>query len=281
MIQEQFDKRNYRTELKRQNANLFVTVNGQMVKIFNNEFLLNDKPLCVHTEEKIKQSEKIEVTALVKPKSIIYKDNNFVGYRMPFIPGPSLTNYTKTVKQSKRLKFAKELIISLEKTILDLEKYNIVMPNLIEPGNIIINKNEGLKLIDYDDIQINHNLSNSFPSELGSSKNYINTKYTHFGRMAFEPQHFTSELNRLSLLVLYFKTAFNIDLISQKGINKNLLLVQIIHKLGLEDDLIAQKVYRIYNNDATIGLISEDAKRIEKEYQFNNNQNSEKILIRR
>jgi DNA-binding helix-hairpin-helix protein with protein kinase domain len=141
---------------------------------YNKSNLLNEKLLFMIKNLPFNNSTNTQIkTSIVWPLEVIYKNNNFVGFTMPYMENyETLSELTilNRVDNEKKIskKFAKEKndkflyerlsicynLASVLEVIHQLNKYVIID---LKPDNILIDINGNIALIDIDSIQVKGN----------------------------------------------------------------------------------------------------------------------------
>lgn len=251
--------------LSNEKSIIFQYANNQILKIFNQKYQNFSKSLGVDLEQKILNSTHIDsFTNLVYPNESIYDNStNFLGYLMDKIEGKSY----KEIKHERNVqnhhptlldyaKLYQQFAIALDRAT----KNNIVIPDFATCSNIIIpnQENSEIKIIDYDGIQIKQ-YGALFVSSNIKSKLIYSEKY-------FRDYRFTTELNRLSLLYLYFVDVLKIHLINYDYHSIN----NILKYIGLDDKDIKESIYSIYSKTEANPDFSNIFYRLEELYNLEN-----------
>lgn len=219
-------------------------------------------------ERKITSARPIEnVPEIIVPTTAVYnRQNQFVGYITQPAEGIDLNRYQLgfNVQQRTDLNQYGMLFSNISKAVERANKRNIVFPDLCTCDNIFIN-NGKISFIDFDGLQIGKHKVYGLSTSLGDESQYENKKYK-------KGELFTSELDKKSLVLLYFLVTFNIDLNKIGNINpytgEVLTLYHIFDMLGLKDFDLMQKVYNTLSSDKPGEYIADDAMRIAEEYNM-------------
>ena len=130
--------------------------NGDVIKIFKDDEYVQK----YHIEDELKKIRRVKVNGVALPKELVYIDDQFKGYTMPYYKGFNLSIILLKIKMGK-LSITKEEMIRLYegliKKVKELSKHNIKLGD-IKPDNIILYNNE-LCLVDCDSYRytnINH-----------------------------------------------------------------------------------------------------------------------------
>ncbi len=122
--------------------------NDMVIKIFDNE---NNFISKFNVEKNLSELTKYKVNGVALPTNLVYKDNVFCGYTMPYFNGPTLAILLAKIQSGRILISDNELFslyYSLFLKINELTKLNIKV-NDIKPDNIIYYNNE-LMMVDCD-----------------------------------------------------------------------------------------------------------------------------------
>lgn len=228
------------------NATLFKMKNGNILKIFNPFYMTMAKMCGINLEKKIEAAESVKLSDKIKkPTSVFYDVNNsFIGYASNPASGISYNDKENilTLKQREDLYRYADIFTKLEKIV---KESDAVFPDLCTCDNIFIDENDNIELIDYDGIQVGNHRVMQMSTTLGADSLYRNPKYSRNGL-------FTKNLDKKSLILLYFLDALNADLnkVGQKipGTNEIITLDMFFNLIGIEDYDFMNKVYKIFND---------------------------------
>lgn len=222
---------------------VYLLKDGRYFKMFNPNFINLLKLNNCDIEKKILEAKIIDkVPEIIIPDSIVYGNNYFLGYTMPSALGIDSNEYDRQKSLAERMnlyKYAEEHF-ELEKVIKRANKEEIVFPDLLTCDNIFIN-NGKYQFIDYDGIQIGNNRVLEISTSLGDDRQYRSLKYMN------KNQLYTINLDKKSLILLYYLTVFNIDLNHiGKTFNSDgniITLDEILNLIGMDDYDFAQATY--------------------------------------
>lgn len=242
-------------------------MSGEYLKVFNDSvrFILNaDHSL----EAKIMQAKPIpDVPEIIIPSRAVFDSkNSFVGYVTPPAPGVDFNSYDAnyTIEQRNNLVEYGQIFSTITDAVRRANGRGIVFPDLCTCDNIFIH-NGRVSFIDYDGIQVGRHKVYAMSTTLGDEDGYYNAKYMKNGL-------FTPELDKKSIVLLYFLSAFNINLnrIGQlvPGTGSIITLEEIFNMLGLKDDAFMKKVCKTLSMDEPGEYIDEDIMRIAHEYEM-------------
>lgn len=138
---------------------------------------------------------------IIIPNSIVYNNCKFAGYLMPYFEGKCLREY------SKRNFLSLDDIGDIYKKVEGIvkESDNLVFPDLLTGGNILINDNHDIKFIDFDGFQVDYFPSLFFSIYIGKREFYDGTKYK-------DGEYFTKQLDIKSLVYLYIWMLYGVDM---------------------------------------------------------------------
>lgn len=149
------------------------------------------------------------VPEICVPTYAIYlEDGTFWGYQMEEIKGCSFRKYIVDSNPSCNLYTYADAFSDLEDIVERGHKREYVFPDLATLSNIIVSRDSGQKfLIDYDGMQVSHFPSTSFSYGLNLSLFDLDKYYKDKKKRLFSPN-----LDFASLLHMYFRNVFHIDL---------------------------------------------------------------------
>ena len=174
----------------------------QVCKVFEPEFLESMLENGYDLEDLVLNgTELVESSDIIVPESVIYSYGSFSGYLMPYFEGRCLRSYYDN-HYLHPVKIA-DIYKKIEKIIKKSD--NIVFPDLLTDGNILINDNHDIKLIDFDGLQIDYFGTPVFNRYMGDKRKYDNTKYK-------EGNYFTKQLDIKSLVYLYIEMLFGVKM---------------------------------------------------------------------
>ncbi|MEE3342669.1 MAG: hypothetical protein VZS44_01095 [Bacilli bacterium] len=253
---------------KTDNCYIFEMDNGEILKVYDDNLLFILDLIDLDIEKRILDSKEINnVKEIIVPNGAVYNNNSFVGYTMPKAKGVDYNEKERSLSLEDRENLKQYVFwhLKLEDIIRRANKENVVFPDLLTCDNIFFHDNN-FSFIDYDGIQINDNKVLSISSSLGNPAQYYNKKYMK------EMEIFTDELDKKSLIVLFFLTAFNINLANVGEINpytgEVITLDQIFQILGLEDYDIMNKVWKLFSLKDKNEFLDKDLYRLIDNYDL-------------
>lgn len=253
-----------------QTSDLYRLTDGSLLKVFKDDFLDLAVSRGVSLEKKILDSEFLESSYRINlPTGSYYdKDGKFKAYGINEVCGVNLHSYMMGLTSCEKLDLNNQALIysSLESVVRN--NPTIVFPDLCTRENFIINNDFDITAIDFDGLQFGNNHVLGMSDMLGNYAQYDNLKYmTHDG-------FFTKNLDKKSLIYLYFLNTFHIKLTAVDYVNdpdeKIRLLCQIFMAIGLDDHSVVDKVWKIYCNDQENEYLGEDVFRLADRYKLVN-----------
>lgn len=230
--------------------NVYMLKNGNYIKFFDPILLLSYKQIGIDIEQKINDAKIIpNVPEIIIPEASIYDSNNqFVGYLTKSAKGINYNEYDKRLTTKDRtnlLKYAK-IHNRIENILRRGNTSGIVFPDILSCDNIFIN-NDKIQLIDYDGMQVGKHNTAQMSTSLGRQEQYEISKYSIRNGV------FTPNLDKKSSILLFYLTAFNIDLNKVGEITPyggRITLDDIFNIIGLNDaDLMHKTWLAVENKD--------------------------------
>lgn len=248
---------------------LFKTKDGEFVKLFTPIVLEMYYNIAhVNLEAKLLNKEKFFITEeIIKPNTIYYSRNGMaVGYKMRAAKGIDFNKFDTTLSQNEQLNLAR--FNNIHKKLETIVKNNkdIIFPDLCTCDNIYIGPNDNLELIDYDGMQIGKHQAIAMSTTLNDrSNNYYIPKY-------WQRKLFTKNLDKKSLILLYFLSAFHVDLNKVGAINpynkRRVTLEETFYIMGLQDYEIYEKVSKLFNDNVDNVYLEDSIDKLEKDYKL-------------
>lgn len=249
-------------------AIIYSLPNNKIFKMFNSNYLTMFKIVGINIEKKLLTADTMNLPKeIIKPEVLVYNGSEIIGYVMPKAKGLNYNtrdNNLTLFERSNLFQYA-DLHFGLEKIIRSTP--DIVYPDLCTCENIYIS-DKNIKLIDYDGFQIAQHKTLDISSSLGNQAQYFNTS-----KYITKDLLFTKELDKKSLIILYFLTTFNIDLnrvgtIINPITNQPFTLEEVLSYIGLDDYDIMNKVWKIFQNNKENEWLGEDVYRLAYEYEL-------------
>lgn len=254
---------------------------GESSKIFtldNKTVVKIASPLVLHIcqlagtsyERKILDTRAQRISEIISPISAVYANRNCVGYTMEKVSGHDLNSYDDnfTLEQRSDLHHYFDLYRKIEDIVMKANKEGIVIPDLCTCDNIVILPDGSLRFIDYDGMQFGEqDKAIAISTSLGDERRYIsNPKYCNsFG-------HFTSELDKTSLVILMFLVIFNVDLTKVGTISpidgKVITIEDVFQMLGIDDRVFMKKVAANISANQKGVYLQDELYKISQEYNM-------------
>lgn len=252
-----------------ENATVFKLNNGSVLKIYNPDIIELHKNIGVDIESKILDAKPLKkIPEILVPTSAVYTENGkFCGYTMLQARGIDYNKYDDnlTIDQRRNLKKYADVHHKLESVLK--RDINIVFPDFCTCDNIFIDNKGNIQLIDYDGLQVGKHNSLSLSTSVGTIEEIMaSSKYFT------QDKYFTKELDKKSSIILYFLSAFNVDLNKVGQINpytgKPLTLEEIFDCINLDDSDLCHKVWRIFQDEEPNEYLGDDVFRIAEKYDM-------------
>jgi len=242
------------------NGDYFKSFDASMVSILNR---------CVGLEDKIMNAEPIpNVPEIIIPSAGVYDEfNQFVGFVTPPAPGKDFNSYDEnyTLAQRADLQAYSKLFYNLTDVVKRANEQGIVFPDMCTCDNMFVS-NGKIHFIDYDGIQVGKYKAPAMSTTLGPEFQYHNSKYMS------NNYYFTPELDKKSIVLLYFLSTYNLDLskVGQRNpfTGKIITLEEVFDMLGLHDYDFMQKVYNTLSQKKPGEYIGDDVMRIAEQYDM-------------
>lgn len=247
-------------------AQIISLQNGKILKIFDPVCLSLLKMTTANLEQKILASEKISLPKeFIKPEIAVYDGINFIGYTMKKAQGIDYNTMDEnlTIEERKDLQQYANIYAKLEKIIKSTP--DVVYPDICTCDNIYVHDNN-IQLIDYDGFQVKDKSTMTISTTLGTLAQYLTSKKYHSGQL------FTKELDKKSLIMLYFISTFNVDL-NKVGMinpytNQPITLDDVFKLINLDDYDIMNKVWKLFQENKENEYLEEDVFRIAQDYEM-------------
>ena len=246
----------------------FLTSDGSVLKIFNPMVFVFYGASGTNLEKKIINSSPVKgVPEIVTPKLAVYSGNDFIGYTSKYVKGLSYNEFddTLSIKERQDLRMYASMHHKLESIVQRGNRAGIVFPDLCSCDNIIIKNDNSIRIIDYDGLQIGKYRTINISSSLGNQEKVMTSKYQK--DMLFNPN-----LDKKSLINLYFLDAFNINLETVGMFNPftrlYVRLDDIFNTIGLDDDGVKHKVWKCFQDDKDNEFLGSDVDRIADKYDL-------------
>lgn len=205
-------------------------------------------------------SELVESDSIIVPDAIVYSNCKFAGYLMPYFEGKCVREYSK--RNFLKLDEIVDIYKKVEKIVKESD--NIVFPDLLTDGNILINNNHDIKFIDFDGFQIDYFTTPVFTIYLGKMEKYDGTKYK-------DGDYFTKQLDIKSLVYLYIWMLFGIDMDyidRYDGLNQKKVINMFIKDFDIQIDDLVHCITSLYDDKKENIYLGKVADVIAKEFNL-------------
>lgn len=176
-------------QFRMDNANCYLLLGSSNFEdfILKSRELLEQKVLCSYDFKDLRDDLSLPTTMYYR------KDGTFIGYEQEKVEGKSLYDHRKDLVVNHKL--TTYLLLQLTGIVKNANERGITITDLSNLSNILVTPELKIKLIDYDDFQINNLLSIKNSAILSPSKNPIlkSKKYINQG-------FYTNNLDKASLL---------------------------------------------------------------------------------
>ena len=250
-------------------SNVYMLSDGSVLKIFSDISKLMYLMAGISLEQKIITATPIQnVEEILIPSKAVYNNDTFSGYISEYVEGKSFNEWEDelTLEQRTDLYMYGQMHSLVEGIVKRANGKKIIMPDLLTCDNIIITNDGKIRIIDYDGLQIGKYKAVSMSTALGDPDMYNIPKYM---RSLLD---FTHNLDKKSLIFLYFLTVFNINLlyVGQKhpATGRIITLDDIFNSLGLDDDDFKQKVWKVFQKECPNSFLGEDVFRLAEKYNM-------------
>lgn len=239
---------------------------GKILKVFTPFALFIYDSCKIKMERKILEAKPFSnIPEIIVPESAVYSNGNFCGYISKRAEGIDYNEYDDNLSVEDRcnLKMYADNHMKLESIVKRGNEVGIVFPDLYTCDNIFVDKNGNMSFIDYDSLQVGNHVTPLLSTSLGRQEQYYCTKY-------YENRLFTPELDKKSLIILYFLTALNVDLTVVGTVNPitndKITLDFVFETIGLDDYDIQDKVWKCLQPKYKNEFLGEDVYHIANYY---------------
>lgn len=248
-------------------AQVYQTKDGEILKLFMPQYLEVLKTVNICMEQKILDAKsETDIPELLIPTSAVYTPNHqFVGYTLLQAKGIDYNKYNNlSLEEQSDLYHYAEIYKKIETPIRQAS--HLVFPDLCTLDNIFIDEDKNIQFIDYDGIQVGHHKSISISSSLGDPMQYMNSKY-------MQHNFYTKELDKKSLIILYFLDTFHANLNKVGSIDpatgQRVTLDDFFECIQLDDCDVMNKVWKLFQNNKENEYLGDDVFHIAENYQMN------------
>ena len=246
----------------------FELSNGKILKVYTPYSLAVYNKCNIKLERKILEAKPLQnVPEIIVPESAVYNDGKFCGYISKKTEGIDYNEYDDQLSLTDRsnLKLYADNYTKLESIVKRGNEAGIIFPDLCTCDNIFVNENGKFSLIDYDGLQIGDFITPILSTSLGEQDQYFCPKYCN-------NYLFTPELDKKSLIILYFLITFNVDLnkvgMINPATNDEVTLDFIFNTLGLDDYDIQNKVWKCLQSNHENEFLGDDVYRLAEVYNM-------------
>lgn len=245
-------------------------VDGRIAKIISPFVLMLYMRAGASLERKIMEADSIVgLDELYRPTSALYSNGTITGYTMLENKGINYNRYDelRTLRDRTDLYKYASIHSQLESIVKrgHHQRNKIVFPDLATCDNIYLDKNDNVSLIDYDGLQVGSNISLSYSTNLGDDSNYYNSKYRR-GNL------FTEEIDKTSLMMLFFLDVFNVNLKVIGTRNpvdgKIITLKDFFDIMEFRDERIIKKVEKVLSSTEDGEYLEDDLFRLADQYRL-------------
>ena len=238
---------------------------GSLLKILDDVLLIKLFNTGYDLETRLNEVHKLtDFSNFAWPTRMLEEDGIVKAYTMREIPGVNFTFYYENIFD---LYSYANIHSQFENNIKEGNNVGIVFPDLCTTENIRITPDNKVVFIDYDGLQINKMPAIRFSSFLGEPEEVLTKKYYDY-----ESGLFTKELDVKSAIFLYFVDVFEIDLSSVNKVDpyshQKVTLDEIFSMIGLDDDDIKQKIWKLFQPTIPNEFLGDDLYKIAEKYKL-------------
>lgn len=229
-------------------STVYKTNDGDIFKHFSELTLYIDSAFNLRLAEKIDYADKIvDFDELYKPTAAVYKTGHICGMTTKFNDGIALSEYCSngiTSLQKNNLYFYKQLFEKLTRLVKKAHDRGIVIPDICSCANILVNSEGNLSFIDYDGMQVDKYPVFQMSTALGKQDKYFVPKYYDEKTRLYSP-----ELDKTSLLLLYFLCALNVNVAGTFDSSRGLDFNTFFELINLKDPTIRRMISDTLSSD--------------------------------
>lgn len=252
-------------------SSVYELSDGSVLKIFSNLSLLFYSITGINLERKISHFDGCKIVkGIIEPKKKVYSsDGRFIGFTSDKALGINYNKMDKyiTMRQRCDLKFYADIYFKLENIVKRANEKGIVFPDLCSCDNIMMDPYGDINIVDYDGFQVANYPAISISSSLGDEAQYFEHKSKYIKGNLFTP-----EIDKKSLIILYFLDALNIDLNKVGTLNPKtneiITLQDVFNIIGLDDCDIMHKVWKLFHDNQTNEFLGYDLYRMVEKYNL-------------
>lgn len=252
-------------------SKIYELPNNRILKIINQELIEEFSSLGFSYETKILNTKAKKVKEIVGPTAMIYNGQNFCGYTMKKIIGTEINDFLTALNPKDKYSFAflTNFYAKLEDIIRRANKEGIVVPDMCTKGNIFIQENQEMKLLDFDGIQFGQtDFAPAISSDLGSPMPYFQSS-----KYSVRPGTFTTEIDKTSLSIFLFLVVFNADLklLGQykPEFGRVVTIKDLFGILNIHDQTFMNKIAANMSSNLSGDYLAKDLTRLSHKYDLN------------
>lgn len=255
-------------------GNLYRLSDGSVLKLFNAVYWDFYKKVIIDMEEKILHADTISHPRIVVPDKVCYMNDYVAGYVRRDVAGKKFEDVFGNESDNDKVNLYRYALIHHNLESVLEECNDIVFPCLCDGTGIYFGQDFKPYFVSGEELQFAGFKAVRFSKKLALRTDFNNPKYIQNGL-------FTKNLDKMSSIYLYFLNTFNVDL-SKIDYNS---LGEVFNRLGLKDDDICHKVWRLFDKDSDNDFLRDDVFRIADVYDmrvvFNTGTTCVKTLVKK
>lgn len=194
-----------------------------------------------------------------------YDQRGFVGYTMDSVDGENF-NKPFVGQRVVDLELLARRYFLLEQLYIKGHKQGVVFADSLAQGNLKYNsQTKGIKVIDYDGLQVNKISSGEIYEEACEDKNPILNSPKYFVNSQEEP-HFNKDIDLFALTLNFIFYATNINIAQQDQVKTPEYIMFIAKAIGLEDRSLIRKLMILFDPRVSNEYLGEDMLRLAQNY---------------
>ena len=247
--------------IKTDRSQVYFLPNGKVLKTFTNQRLDEYRIYTGHDMEvKILDSFNRDFSSnIVRPKEVVYSNHKFCGFTMDKVSGKTVDSFFDrgNLFEFANIYHSVEEVVKNEKDIdfIDFAQFN----------KLFIDSDNGKfkpYFIDYDGLQVGNYTACDFATP------------KIFDYM-FEPKYFrydgyfTKEMDKKNLIYMFFLGCFDFDCrVIDECDNLEKAAYQLCMTLGIDDDILLDKIIRSFSYDRPNAYLGQDIFRFAYQYDI-------------
>ena len=249
-------------------SNVYTLDDGRLYKVYNPIFIESCDTFGDSVDARIDAFDMLKgIDEVNIPISkVINDDGSCNSYTMGKVDGLDANSYedTLTIEDRANLELYRDLYCKIETVIKKMHRLGVINPDLLTLDNIFILPDGSIKFIDVDSFQLPGFHTLAMSTSLGNPLKYFNPKYMD------EFMVFNKELDKTSLVMLYFLWTFHIDF-NQIGyvnpLNGHIInFDELFNTINLDDPDIIRKVKSTIEDNSSGCYFGSCAKKIAEQY---------------